>query len=326
MALIPVNNVEQHGGMIASTAYDTDRHRFTEVELSGLRLPIISYLGDSISFRDKACVLLGKCESRYVVSFGENRALLVDRRVLGGSGVNYEEDDAGQIRMRSAEIPDLSGFFNNDSFVFLSDIRTSGSSLPGLRSKFLGYDVSGGKVGVVKFDTDAKLKNEVYYKIVGDALSIPVCRAELGKACGGEAAVISYYEYNCAADALVSFRKLLTLNKWSLQDLLGKMPEDFTADFYRALLLDYIMEQADRHMSNLAVLNNEKLYPLFDNGSALGSESVRGYSEGFRRAVGRMSPDFIARTLANLESARKKLPADVFERIEANAKQLLSAG
>lgn len=324
MALIPVNNVKWRGAMVATTVYDTDSNAFSEVGYRGLTLPIAGEPDAASSVRGGGCSLLGICGERFVVSFGESRALLIDRRSLRRNGVNYTVDDADNIQSLYGEIADLSKFFSDDSFVYVRDMYDSGEGVSKRTFRFLGYDIRSKKAGIIKLDKPEVLRNELCYKIIGDTLSIPVCPVEPGRACGGKPAIISFVALYPESDGIISFYKLAHAKKLSLTELVDSMSDQFRIDFYRALILDYIMEQADRNLSNLAVLDGSRLHPLFDNGAALGSAaSSGGYSDSFANAARRLPSDMIEATLSNLYKAREALPADVFERVRRNADRLL---
>lgn len=48
------------------------------------------------------------------------------------------------------------------------------------------------------------------------------------------------------------------------------------------LVVDYILAQQDKHMSNMA-LKNGYMYPLFDNGECLGIGTIGEFSKNFER-------------------------------------------
>jgi hypothetical protein len=235
---------------------------------------------------------LGKSIDRYVITFGTRDLFCVARDVLRKYSIsNGRFDAAGHFRLYSGSLADLSGIFAKDTFDFIGLLLSNSSGSQGLRRKFTGRDIRTGDIGIVKFDLPERMLYECLYDTIGSRLGIRVCRASLG-IYAGKPCVISCFEYNPYMDVVMSFKQRMKAVNRDLDALLQKLSIDDRHKFDKYMILDYILEQADRHMSNLA-LCNDGLYPLYDNGCCLGSDPIGYFSQQFRLYAERLQANYV---------------------------------
>jgi len=152
------------------------------------------------------------------------------------------------------------------------------SSSTGNNEKFLGRRICDGKLGVVKFPiikSSLDCINEVVAYRLGLLFGIPVCKASR-EVFDGRACIIS--EYAVAPDdvnRIVSLRRAVgeadrtKFNAiFNIDWICSHISREAMQDYIRMILLDILMRQTDRHVKNIAFINN-KMYPLFDNGRSL---------------------------------------------------------
>lgn len=143
------------------------------------------------------------------------------------------------------------------------------------------YGASRGAYGIVKqrispLSTDAE--SEVGACQLARALGVPCCRAWKSD----ENAVFSAFEYDFTSEYLVHMRRLFNGPRGAneLENLLTVRPS-YADDFYRMIAFDFTTRQDDRHLSNIAVLvapENERFYPLYDNGRSLFYEDTEEFT------------------------------------------------
>lgn len=180
----------------------------------------------------------------------------------------------GSIRMLNGSIPflnNLETLRNNNTVVKLSNITGITPGYIGVSKKFFGKRVMDGKVGCIKFElfpNSYDIKNEVLAYELGKLLKFDVAEASFEEF-DGHKCIISIYNYDVHTEKIASlkseigtdnFHKRFNKN-WFIQN---KSLEAFNK-FIQMIMLDLIMHQTDRHISNIAFKNNQ-LYSLYDNG------------------------------------------------------------
>lgn len=162
--------------------------------------------------------------------------------------------------------------------VFLHRIDAEGDSIntpEGFNVK--RYAAFRGRYGIVKqrinpLTTDVESEIAVY--LLAREMEIPCCPAYRFD----ENSVFSEFVYDFTEEYLVHMRRLFDgpRGQNELDNLLTARP-DFSEDFYRMVLLDFVTRQDDRHLSNMALKvsgEKESFYPLYDNGRSLFFEDV----------------------------------------------------
>lgn len=257
--------------------------------MSNRKLPKQDILSCSIS-RTTECTVIGKVYSRntYVVCFGDNIAYEVTRDELSRlTPSNIKVSLDGKFICVDGKLPDMSNMFKDSRIKFKSTMEEFQQSSLGISKKF--HALYGNRCCVVKFSKFnlQELDNEVVYKEVCDYLKVLCCdvvkTTYFARPC-----IVSIYEYKVGEDIFQSFKQL----GGSVPDIYNKLSVSDKQMFDRYMIVDYILAQQDRHMSNLATING-KLYPLYDNGECLGLGSIGQYSNSFIRYVSTLSKVYI---------------------------------
>lgn len=183
----------------------------------------------------------------------------------------------GSIRALSGSIPFLqnaSNLMTDNTVIKLGGINEITPGLMGVSKKFFGKRVSDGKVGCVKFElfpNSYDIRNEVLAYKLGKLLNFDVVEATFEKFDGSNC-IISIYNYDMRTEKISSLKSEIgtdnfhaRFNKnWFIKN---KSREAFEK-FMQMVMLDLMMHQTDRHISNIA-FKGDQLYSLYDNGRAL---------------------------------------------------------
>ena len=320
---IPVCYISEYGRIIGTSVYDTKTNLFKETEkISNRNLPILDIKSFLISNQNKLGSLVGKVKNNYVVCFGENILHLITRNQLlkiNLSNVKFSTD--GKVICVDGALEDLSYLFPDTNLKFIENKDFVRASSLGVAKKFIG--VYKNRLCVVKFSKfshNEDLENEILYKRVADVLTIPCCKV-IKTRYSGKDCVVSLFEYNPEIDCFQSFKTL----KGDIGNILKNVSKKSQIMFDRMLILDFLMSQQDRHMSNLALLNGE-IYPLFDNAESLGLGGIGYFSENFRQVVKRMDIRYVEKIMQidslKLNEIRNILGFKKFQIFENNLKEL----
>lgn len=161
----------------------------------------------------------------------------------------------------------------------------------GVAKKF--YAKFNGKRCIIKFSKlgdNQDLINEVIYYKLSKVIPVKVCRKIITTYCG-KRCIALIFEYS-NRDTFVSFRHKGGI----VGKVRNRLDRKQQKELDRALILDYLMSQQDRHLSNLALVN-DLFYPLFDNGECLGISSIGYWSNKLRNAVERWGSDYVKNIL-----------------------------
>jgi len=223
----------------------------------------------NIRSSNKIAIVLGKFQDKYVISLGWSTVLTVHKQVLKDfKQTNWYFDSSGKLRLKHGRLKDLSEMFKNDTAQIIDTIIDMADSSSGQQSK--AYGTSGDLYGILKYpiSIDSKdIEYEVLYYIVGKQLGIPVVRAKI-VVVAGRKCVISVFEYDKRKEEFITFYDYIDLEDISEYELLKRLDPDDLKKYSGYLVLDYIMNQGDRHLRNLGLVDG-KLYPLYDNGRCL---------------------------------------------------------
>jgi hypothetical protein len=239
-------------------------------------------------------VIVGVNGNKYVICFGDNYLYSIGTAGLSKYRLaNAEISENGNVLCEFGEPDDLSHMFGDPQVEFVESIANIQSTSLGVARKFLGKSEYG--YCVVKFsnysDTCFDLDNEVLYAEIARILQVKCCKV-FKTVYGGRACVLSVFDYDREKDAYKSFRQA----GLSVSNIMASLDAKDRLMFLRYLILDYLVEQQDRHLSNLALVN-DRLYPLFDNGDCFGLGYVKEYSKVFRDTVERLKAEDIEKTL-----------------------------
>lgn len=309
--LIPVCYISSYGHITGTVYYDNVCLRFIDSQnISNRHLPVQDYLNCSI-VNNNICTIVGKNYkyNTYAVCFGDNFIYEVTRDVLlkyNVSNIKFSKDN--KIICLDGKLPDFSDFFPNRSIKFEGLFKDTQASSLGLARKFFAkYNNSYCIVKFSKRSDDLDLLNEeVYYK-VSEILGVSCCKAKITKYYNKQC-VISVFNYDKDKDLFKSFKS----TGLSIQDIYNRFSSNDKIMFNKMMLLDFILSQQDRHMSNIAICNNN-LYPLFDNGECLGLGSISYFSQNFRKYVLNLDKKYI-RDIFHIDN--KKL--DIISKVIGN--------
>lgn len=300
--LIPVAYITNYGGNpIGCVAYNTDTHKFNDTDISlakGAILPIQDYL--SCEVKGLYATIVGKNYKEYVCCFGDNMLYSLSKEQLSHyklTNVKITKDN--RLICRQGKMQDLSYLFPDKRIQFVRLSRELQNSSIGIAKKF--YAKFNGKDCLIKFSkgNENDLINEVLYYKVGKILNIRVCKAILTQY-NGKNCIASIFEYDKKKDSYLSFKNT---NK-TLGDIRNSFCESDKLEFDKALILDYLLSQQDRHLSNLAIVNG-RFYPLFDNGECLGLSPISYFSNRFRQYIERM--DNVSKVLSITEQQYREI-------------------
>lgn len=186
-----------------------------------------------------------------------------------------------RVRMLSGSIPLLVNVdssnrnnTNDDTVVKVCDIQSGTSGSLGVGKKFFGKRIKDGKVGVVKFSLtqdSLDINNEVIAYELGKILGFDIAEASFEKY-KHKKCVISIYNYDFTTEKIKSLRECIGTDNFDRRFNRDWVVHNFSQEawdkFLQMIMLDLIMHQTDRHISNIAFKGNT-LYSLYDNGRAL---------------------------------------------------------
>lgn len=288
---IPVCHLARYGSIFGAVWYDTGAGRFLDGALaSGRELPVQDYMDCTL---DGAVVatLVGRVKSRdsFVVCFGDNFLYeLYKPQLLQYRLSNGKVAVDGRVVCRDGALQDLGYLFPDSGVVFQKQFFMVQSTSLGVARKF--FALYKGHPCIVKFSKRSDgmdLRNEVVYKEVCDKVGVRCCRVRLSEY-NGKPCIISLYEYNPVKDVYCSFRQV-GRSVSEIYSGLSMVEKDM---FNRMMVVDYVLLQQDRHLSNIALLNGG-MYPLFDNGECLGLGAISVMSESFRRYVRQLDKGYL---------------------------------
>lgn len=300
--LIPVCNISQYGMLLnMQVAYDTSQNKFVDQKGRCDRtLPIQDYISCSIT-NNNICTLVGHNAKEYVVCFGDNMLYSVSKNVLHNYTIsNAHYDSLGRIRCAD-KLVDLQKFFPDKNIKFGKVFSCDEKSSLGEAKKFFGTYM--GKPCVVKMSKsdDKDILNERSYYEASLLLGVKCCEAIVsiyyGKKC-----CISIYDYDINKDIFRSFKSL----GGNFENVVSKLSKKDRIELDKMLIFDFIFSQQDRHMSNIALINNN-IYSMFDNGECLGIGVIGHFSSMHRRYVKNLDKNYI----------KKLLPLDKLKELSA---------
>ena len=294
--LIVVNKLSQMEFVVGYTVFNTDNGKFeTAKSLENCyyhdidKYAMYDYMSNYLW--GKSTVVLGysiiKGHKYYIINFGRKSFYIVAYKYLCdniNNILNIHFDKANRLRFyNNKAIPDITHLCKNEHFEYIDKITNGQIGSVGQNEKFLGRHIDTGLIGVVKFPLRENMqrhlleyndaRNEVICYNLGKLFGVHCCRVIEGLSCG-KYCVLSVFEYDMRTESICSLRKTLARMGYSEGDrfnfnaLINKYGEQFRINFLRIMAFDYVTCQADRHMSNIAIYNND-IYPLYDNGRSL---------------------------------------------------------
>jgi hypothetical protein len=297
--IIPVAYIARYGNLFSCVVYNTDTNKFQDCNnldiANNIKLPIQDYFSLE-TVNNGIITIVGKNKSEFVVCFGDAMLYTLNKRqVLKYNISNAKLSKDNRIICKQGKMPDLSRLFPDNRIKFIGFSGNSNNSSLGEAKKFNA--LFSNKRCIIKFskgNTDDLINEVIYYKI-SKIINVKVCNAVLTKY-GGKPCVASIFEYGLT-DCFKSFKNITNVQddytltvEQNISSKIGSIVKSLSKqserEFMKALILDYLLGQQDRHLSNLAIKNNE-FYPLFDNGECLGLGYYSLWSDCFRRVVER---------------------------------------
>lgn len=276
---IPVCNIAEYNNIVGTYYYNTIDNCIIDGECCHRRLPVVNILSGQM-YNCDIYTIVGKAGNKYVVSIGMGMVVTIDKQSLLNKIVsNMKCSPSGRVSSIDGALQDLSHLFPDKDIEYINDMLEVQLSLIGKDTKFFGKYK--GKHCVVKFNESKPNRipyEELYYR-VGLSVGVPVCRAYTS-VYGGKPCAISEFEYKVGKDQFASFRTL----GGDTDKILNRLSEKDIKIFRSMLLLDYLMVQEDRHLSNIAICNR-RMYPLFDNCCCMKSGEVGYYSMARERYI-----------------------------------------
>ena len=264
---IPVCHITEYNTIKGTIVYNLESDSFSDKlgYIADRTLPRQDYFTCAVDETD-ICTVVGKVKNNFVVCFGDNFLYYIPEDIILSryrvSNLLLVDDKRQQCI--DGSLKDLSYLFEENKIRFISMLKEQQASSLGLARKFFAeYD---GKVCIVKFSKHsnkecADLKNEVTYKQIADILGIPCCSVKLSSYYN-RPCILSFFEYDNSRDVFMSFKS----TGLKPSEIYLRLSDEEKWKYDRMMLLDYILEQGDRHFSNIALVNQD-MYPLFDNGS-----------------------------------------------------------
>jgi hypothetical protein len=319
---IPVSIITKYGVPIGTNIYNTSMNIFYDSDsiCTGRELPYQDFVSCELN-TDRIITVVGKIysDNSYIVSFGDNFLYNMTKSKLTQYKIsNIKETKDNRVICLEGTLPDMQKYFPDRHIMFYKTKYEVQNSSIGIARKF--YGTYNKKPCIVKFSkiaSDEDLYNEVLYKRLADLLNVPCCEVKLSKYYN-KVCCISIYKYNIKNDYFTSFRGL---NK-SASDIIKGFDTKSKIDFDKIMILDFLVNQQDRHMSNIATCNG-KMYPAFDNGECFNIGSIGAFSNNFRRYVLRLDKTYIKDIMqVNLDEVKKILPKKAYNIFVENYKQL----
>lgn len=316
---IPIcNQIDLYGRIINTTIFNTETYKFeTTSELFSRELPELSYIDYQVNSKGIATIL-GKVRNDYVINFGNKQAYLMNKESILKFGYklsNIKIATSGKFICTDGKLGNLSKLFPDTQIKYSRACNIENKSSVGFADKLIGQYK--GKRCIVKFSKPAynnqDILNEYLYYKIAKALEIPCCQVYLSKYFGRKCC-ISMYEYDINNDVFVSFRNT---NK-SISEIYRNFNQVDKDIFDKIMILDYIVEQQDRHLSNIALVNGH-IYPSYDNGECLGIGAQGYYSAQFRKYV----EANLKNRVRNLISCDKLKEIMELKELNSNQKQII---
>lgn len=299
--LIPINVVRMFPHPDRYTVWDTDTLSFREVASipEGRQLPIMGG-ADCELLSPYSITVIGYCRSEYICSFGLNDIYMLSRKqLLGYKNFTNVDIKNNRVYVKDKQLSDMSCFFSDSNLHFTSNLECG--SMGQARKFYATYKDKTELFGICKqsrVNDVRELDYEVLYMRVASVFNIPCCFAERVLYAGKDW-VFSAYARDIKAQIFQSFFQMGI----PADEVYSYLHPDDTKTFDKMMILDYCMEQADRHTGNIALVDG-RLYPMFDNGTCLGLKPISMYSEGFRRYVESLPRSYIIGTLGFNTSPR----------------------
>lgn len=244
------------------------------------------YNGDTLL--KNSITLLGKYyynknkDIKYLICDGKLQRASVHKEELirlankiGLTNAKIQSD--GKIRMIKGSIPflnNLNTLRNTNTVIKIGNIKEGTPGSIGVSKKILGKRITDGRIGCVKlalFDGSFDLNNEVLAFELGKLLRYDVAEATF-EVYNKSRCIISIYNYNTGKEYIKSLKSEIGIdnfhNRFNKKWFIQNKSESAWNKFLQMVILDLIMHQTDRHISNIAFKNND-LYSLYDNGRAL---------------------------------------------------------
>lgn len=166
----------------------------------------------------------------------------------------------------------------------IGDISGSQGSI-GVGKKFLGKKISNGDIGCVKFElfpNSYDIRNEVLAYRLGCLLDFDVAKATYEKYKDNKC-IMSKYNYDMGIEIIKSLKSYTGTenfhSKFNMKWLEDNFGMNTVNKFLQMVMIDLMMHQTDRHISNIAFKGKE-LYSLYDNGRSLFYDENNGIPDG----------------------------------------------
>lgn len=259
--LIPVNKVFSFR-QNTYTVFDTDLLKFYEV-------PTIEYIPYELPVMDGASCEIMQNDAYVKIGRIDDYVVLCDNGFLFYVK-DYTNLTKAVVGYRRNKLPILNYDIDNDKFEFLTDVQGGMKlSIKGEGKKFYGRSKETGREGIVKFPLHKDSRDFLYEKVYYDyamQIGVPCVPAEIGCYMGRVCCLSVFLRK--PEDDWRSFMRIYSTDN-TQTELAIVQNYGIEQQYMHALLLDYVLCNSDRHMGNLAIMNN-KLYPMFDNGRILG--------------------------------------------------------
>lgn len=302
---IPVYKLAQYGVILGTVFYDTKTNKFVDkMAIVDRDLPIQDYLSCEVVCNNTVTVV-GKDYSNgdYIVCFGDNMLYSLRKRELRRyrmTNIKVSRDD--KFICIDGKYEDLSYLFPDKNIEFLGMSVYSQESSLGVAKKFTATYKD--NICIVKFSklsSQKDLYNEIKYFKLAKLFGVDCCTVRLstyfGKKC-----CISELSYDPTKDVFKSFKS----TGRNPMEIYKSFSKEERIKFDKLMILDYMVEQQDRHMSNIAVCNG-RLYPTFDNGECLGIGGIGYFSRNFRNYVEKLDKGYIRSIFSCPSTVKSKI-------------------
>jgi hypothetical protein len=256
-------------------------------EMCNFRHDRLALLDDNGNILNNKYTIIGKYYTgkqkliEYITCDGIGRKTNINKNKIIALGedkfTNITISKNGQIRFIHGSIPFIvkeEKIKNRDTVVKLGNISQGTIGSIGVGTKFLGKRLKDDKIGCVKLELFPKsldINNEIVAYELGKLLGFDVAEAsfEIYKA---RRCIISIYGDEALKGNIKTLKSEIgTDNFHSKFNRNWVVENKSTRAWYKyvqMIMLDLIMHQTDRHISNIAFTDND-LYSLYDNGRSL---------------------------------------------------------
>jgi hypothetical protein len=234
-----------------------------------------------------AYTVLGKCSSNdnsvstFIICDSTGSIKRVTKEIIIKTGENSftniiicKNETIRLIRGTLPLIKDKHKETSKNTVIKIGSLIQSTSGSVGVGKKFFGKRVSDNKFGCVKFEifpNSLDINNEVLAYKLGKLLKFDVAEASF-ETYNSKRCIISIYNYNKQLEKITSLKSEIGTenfhNKFNKKWFIQNKSEKAWNKFIQMIMLDLIMHQTDRHISNIA-FKDKDLYSLYDNGRAL---------------------------------------------------------